>query len=308
MVSDIARLDARLLLGFEALFVERSVTRAAQRIGLTQQGMSGQLARMRDLFGDPLFVREAGGITPTPRAQAIIPAVRAALKTLEAVVTAPQFDPANYEGELTVAASDYAIALLLPPLLKLISIEAPALRLIVRPVELGTLEVKMKNENIDLALTVPEFAPTALPSQVLFREKYVGVMRKDHPMSDVPVTLDEFCAFPHMLVAPFRGDAAGPTDRALELVGRKRTIGLVVPGFSVVGALLEESDLIAVLPQRLMAVMRRELRQFETPVPVEGFQLEAVWPARLDADPANQWLRGMINRALKNLDNDSSGP
>lgn len=298
MNRDIARLDTRLLLAFEALMAERAVTRAADRMGLTQQGMSGQLARMRDLFGDPLFVRVANGVAPTPRAEALAPLVREALSALRSVVRTDAFEPAAYEGPATIAASDYAQALILPPLLRLISTEAPRLRMVIRPVDAATLASDLRNNRIDLALTVPQFTPPGLRTSRLFAERYVGVARAGHHLlTETPVSLEAFCSTPHLLVAPFRGDATGPTDTALNRIGASRTIGLVVPGFSVAGALIEQSDLIAVLPERLIRAMRRDLEIFAPPVPIEGFNLEAVWPERLDASAAQRWLRDAVARA-----------
>ncbi len=283
-----------MLLAFSALMAERNVTRAASRVGLTQQGMSGQLARMRDLFGDALFVRQAGGIVPTPRAEELLPSVQRALTALEMVVSAPRFDPATSEDMVTIAASDYAIALLLPGLLQRIQQQAPLFRVVVRPVETGSLADRMREEGVDLALTIREFAPPSLPSRLLFSDQYVGVIRAGHPLAGKNISLDEFCDCPHLLVSPFRGDASGPTDHALAAIGRRRMVGLVVPGFSVVGSLLEQTDLMAVLPRRLLSVMHRDLWTFETPLPVPGFEVEAIWPERLNADPAQVWLRELI--------------
>lgn len=295
MDRDITKLDVRLLLAFEALAAERNVTRAAERIGMTQQGMSGQLARLRALFDDPLFVRAKGGVMPTPRAEELVPAIRKALINLEALVTPDAFDPARFDGSATIAATDYALALILPALLGRLRRDAPGLRLVIRPADAGTLASDIDESRVDIALIVPQFAPPGLHAKRLFDERYVGVARSGHPaLAEGAVSLDAFCAYPHLLVSPFRGDAIGPTDASLAAVGRKRRIGLVVPGFSVVGSLLEQTDLIAVLPERLIAVMRRDLRTFETPVPVEGFRLNAVWPPRLHHAPLHRWLRKQI--------------
>lgn len=298
MKRDMRRLEIRLLVAFEAILVERNVTRAAERADLTQQAMSGQLAQLRAIFGDPLFVRARGGVVPTPRAEELAPAVRAALAALEPLVTQASFDPATYEGTMTIAASDYALALLMPPLLDRIRGAAPGLRLVIRPADLATLEVEMRDARIDLALTVPQFIPPGLRLLPLFEERYTGVARGDHPiLAAGPVTLDRFCAHPHLLVSPFRGDASGPTDTALAAIGRRRRIGLVVPSFSVVGALLERTDLIAVLPARLIAMMRRDIRTFEAPLAIPGFSLNAYWPPRLDTSPLHSWLREQIAAA-----------
>ncbi len=308
MDRDITRLDVRLLLAFEALAGERSVTRAAERMGLTQQGMSGQLARLRVLFDDPLFVRTKGGVLPTPRAEELAPAIRRALGDLEALVTPEAFDPEAFDGVATIAASDYALTLILPALLGRLRLTAPALRLVIRPADATTLAAEMHEARIDIALTVPQFAPAGLHSRRLFEERYLGAARTGHPLfADGAVTLDGFCAHPHLLVSPFRGDALGPTDQALAAVGRRRTIGLVVPGFSVVGSLLEQTDLIAVLPERLIAAMPHDLRTFETPVPVEGFVLECVWPPRLHRSPLHRWLRGEIVNATERCLADDRG-
>jgi DNA-binding transcriptional LysR family regulator len=192
---------------------------------------------------------------------------------------------------VNIAASDYAMALLLPPLLKRLQETAPKLKVAVRPVNGATLEAEMRERSVDLAFTVPQFTPAGLHSHELFRELYRGAVREGHPLSEQHVTLDSFCSFPHVLVAPYRGDFSGPTDVALAALGRKRDIALVVPSFSVVAAMLEATDLVAVLPGKLLAQTRRKLHVFDTPIPVEGFALHAFWPERVHADPLQHWLR-----------------
>jgi len=299
MNRDVAKLDIRILLAFDALTSERSVTRAAKRAGLTQQGMSGQLARLREVFEDPLFVRARGGLVPTPRAEALAPLVRKALESLEPLVSPASFDPAGFDGTVTIAASDYAAALIMPPLLHRTRTLAPRLRMIVRPAAIESLELEMRNGTVDLALTIPQFVPPGLPALGLFEERYVGVARSDHPIhKSGPVSLDAFCSHPHLLVSPFRGDAWGPTDEALAALRRTRTIGLVVPGFSVVGSLIERTDLIAVLPERLVGTMRRDLRTFAPPLEIPGFSLCAYWPPRLATSRLRIWLCGEIAAAV----------
>ena len=300
MDRDITRLDARLLLAFEALALERNVTRAAERVGLTQQGMSGQLAKLRTLFDDPLFVRAKGGIVPTPRAEELVPAIRAALNSLEQLVASEAFDPEAFDGVITIAATDYALALILPALLGRLRLAAPNLRIVIRPADAVTLDADIRDARIDIALIVPQFAPPGLHARGLFDERYVGVARAGHPaVTESAMSLDAFCDHPHLLVSPFRGDALGPTDQALAEIGRRRTIGLVVPGFSVVGSLLEQTDLIAVLPERLIGLMRHDLMTFETPIAVEGFRLDAVWPPRLHRSAQHRWLRNEIVKAAE---------
>lgn len=301
VIHDIAQLDVRLLLAFEALMAELSVTRAAARVGLTQQGMSGQLARMREVFGDPLFVRDGAGISPTPRAENLHPQVRQALASLQTLVKGSTFDAQSLDGVITLAATDYAIELLLPTLLKTLRKEAPRLKLAVRPVNATTLSTDMRERVIDLALAVPQFILPGLQSAELFSETYVGAVRHDHPLASSPVTLDAFCSYAHLLVSPNRGDFHGPTDDALAKLGRRRDVALVVPSFSVVGAILEASDLIAVLPRRLAQHAWHQLHLFEPPVVVKGFSFCAFWSDRLDADAMHGWFRDKVFEVVRGM-------
>lgn len=291
MRRDILSLDVKLLLAFDALIVERGVTRAAQRLGLTQQGLSGQLAKMRALFDDPLFVREGGGVAPTPQAEQLYPQVLAALSGLRALVETPSFEPHSFDGVVAVAASDYAIAVILPPLLLRLRTEAPKLHLAVRPLNSATLGLEMRERRIDLALTLPQFSPPGLRSQRLFKERYIGAVRADHPLASDRVTIDRFCAYRHLLVSPDKGDFYGPTDAALAAQGRRRDIAVVVPSFAVVADILASTDLIAVLPERLLAQPNQPLHMFAPPVGVAGFDLYGFWPERLHADPLHRWFR-----------------
>jgi DNA-binding transcriptional LysR family regulator len=298
---DIAQLDVRLLLAFDALMTELSVTRAAARMGVTQQGLSGQLARLRDAFGDPLFVRDGAGMSPTPRAESLYLHVQNALASLQALARRPEFDASALSGIITLAATDYAMQLLLPMLLRTLRAAAPGLKLAVRPVNAATLSADMRERVIDLALAVPQFVPPGLQSAELFSESYVGAVRHDHPLAASTVTVEAFCAYPHLLVSPNRGDFHGPTDDALAKLGHRRDVALVVPSFSVVAAMLEASDLIAVLPRRLVQQSRRRLHMFEPPVQVKGFSIHAFWPDRLDADAMHHWFRGKVLETVGGL-------
>lgn len=298
MPRDVEAIDVKLLQAFDALMIEHSVTRAANRVGMTQQGLSGQLARLRLVFDDPLFVRTGAGVAPTPRAEIIHPLVQGALEKLRALLVAPTFDPRNAVGIVSLAATDYAMVLLLPQLLRRLRTEAPHLQLAVRPVNSATLEIEMRDRRIDLALTVPQFTPPGLHSRRLFRESYIGVVRRNHPLTRSTIDLDRFCAFPHLLVSPDKGDFNGPADAALAKVGRRRNIALVVPSFSVVAAIIDTTDLVAVLPFRLLGQTRRKLYTFKPPVAVEGFDLHAYWPERLNCDAMHKWFRKISIESL----------
>ncbi|MGQ0566999.1 MAG: LysR family transcriptional regulator [Gemmobacter sp.] len=288
---DINALGLRVLRAFDALMTTRHVTRAARRLGMTQQGLSGQIARARDFFGDPLFQRGSEGMVPSPLAESLWPQVRQALDALDRLETSEVFDPARLDRAVTLATSDYAMALLLPQLLAQLRAAAPRLRVAVQAARSDRLATALQDRQVDLALTVPQFTPPGLSGLVLLSDHYLGAVRDGHPLTQGPVDLAAFCAWPHLLVSPDKGDFRGPVDDALAALGLQREVALVVPGFSVVASILAATDLVAVLPARLLSRVARPLHVFDPPVAVPGFDLCAFWPARLDDDPTSRWLR-----------------
>ncbi len=296
-MSDISRLDARMLLSFAAVFEARSVTRAAERLNITQQGLSGILARLREVFGDPLFVRDAHGVIPTPRAETLYPRIKVVIDAMQDVIEAEGFDPFETRAVFSIAAADYALATILPPLIERLSVTAPNLRLAVESLRVETLAVQMRNGQTDLALTVPEFVPDNLHTMPLFSDRYLCAFRKQHPLANKQLTLEAFCNGEHLLVSPNRGEFRGPTDDALERAGHSRRVGLVVPSFLIALSLLESNDLISVLPERLLRTRQNSLLAVEPPVEIEPFQIVCVWPERLHTDPLNLWFRELLRSA-----------
>jgi DNA-binding transcriptional LysR family regulator len=290
-MPDITRLDPKLLLAFDALMEERSVTRAAQRLHMTQQGLSGVLQRMRDLFCDPLFVREARGVSPTPRAEALAPRIKSALAGLAGVLESEEFDPALADGTVFVATPDYALGTIVSPLFQQFRSLAPKVRLVMLPINPATFSDRMRGGRVDLALTIPQFAPQNWFTRRLYEERYFCAVRADHPLAGTEVDIDAFCDCEHLLVSPYKSDFSGVTDRALARLDRARNIGLVIPSFSVAGVILEQSDLLAVLPERILRNMNQRLYIFPPPLEIEGAELIAAWPARVDEDPLHSWFR-----------------
>lgn len=292
-MRDISRLDTKLLVAFDALMEERSVTRAARRLSMTQQGMSGALQRMRTLFDDPLFVREARGVWPTPRAEALAPRVKSALASLEGVLEAEDFDPARAEGTISVATSDYAISTIMAPLFQKFRALAPKVRLAVLPFNRAILNEQLRGGQIDLALTIPQFVPLNMASQSLFEERYLAAIRADHPLAGKTIGLDAFCELEHLLVAPYMADFRGPTDTALARLDRARRVGLSIPSFAVAMSFLERTDLVAILPERVLENTNHKLYVFTPPVDVGSTEIVVVWSERVDKDPLQSWFRSL---------------
>lgn len=302
-MSDIRSLDFALLQALDVLLDERSTTRAARRLGLSQSTVSGMLARLRTIFEDPLFVRSQHGLVPTPRAEALWPAVKELLSGAESLLARPRFDPAESTRTFCVSVNDYMQRALIVPLIARLRREAPGLRLAVRPLVVSGLIERTARGEIDLAITLPEFAAPELQARLLYQEHYVGVVRPKHPLAGRKVSLDDFCAHEHLLVSPGDGGFQGPTDEALARVGRRRTVRLSLPSFLLVPEVLASSDLIALAPARLAASFGRRVRSFVPPVPVAGFDVIAAWHRRAQQDPAHAWLR----KRLADLAEDMPG-
>ncbi len=290
-MSDITKLDAKLLLAFDVVMEEQNVSRAAKRLNMTQQGLSGVLQRLRDLFGDPLFVREARGVSPTPRAEALAPRIKSALAGLESVLKSQEFDPALADGTIFVASSDYALGTIVSPLFQQFRSLAPKVRLAVLPINTATVGNQIHGGRVDLALTIPQFAPSNWITRRLFEERYLCAVRADHALAGTKVDIDAFCDCEQLLISPYKSDFTGVADRALARIDRTRKIGLSIPSFSAAGAILERTDLLAVLPERIVQNMNRHLHTFPPPLEIGNVDVIAAWPERVNEDPLHTWFR-----------------
>lgn len=293
MIRDIRQLDLNLLKALDALLTERNVTRAATRLNLTQPAVSGMLARLRDAFDDPLFVRTQRGIAPTHRALQLADPLRRMLAEAEALLVPPAFDPASARLTLSLAATDYALQVVVVPFLERLRRLAPGIRVAVRPEIHATMGL-FEQGDLDLALTTPQAAPSGLHARQLFSETYVVAMREGHPDAQADtLSLERFCALDHGLVSLTGGGFLGVTDDALAAQGLERKVMLSVTSFLVLAQVLRGSDMVAVVPRRLVQgapglVMRAP------PLAIQGFTKMMVWHERTHRDPAHRWLREMI--------------
>jgi DNA-binding transcriptional LysR family regulator len=296
------RIDLNLLVTLDALLEERSVTRAARRLALTQPAVSGALARLRTVFGDPLFVRAQRGILPTPRAEALAEPLKRWLAEAEQLVAPERFDPKRSELALSISTTDYMQRALLLPFLGELRSEAPSLRIAVLPLAIADLGERLAKRDLDLAITTPAFAPQELPSRRLYAERYVAAMGTRHPLARKPrLSLDDFCRFDHLLVSPAGGAFEGPTDAALARLGRRRRVRVSVPSFLLVPELLAGGELLAVVPERVLQGHEARIRSRRPPVEVPGFDVVAVWHPRMHDDPAHRWLRTRLARTASAL-------
>lgn len=293
-MTNLRRLDLNLLVTLDALLSEHNVTRAAQRLNLSQPSVSVHLARLRDIFGDPLLLPGPRGMRPTQRADALREPLRQALESLErAVSPARPFDPAAATQTWRVAATDYGESTIVLPALNGLRAAAPGTRLAV--LELVPLRIARQAEQgeIDLAFHTSEGAPPGMRRKLLFAERYVLVGRAGHPRLKRRPTLAQFCQLDHVIVSPDGGGFSGITDEVLSKAGLTRRVVLSVPHFLFVMSAVASSDLVAMLPARLVRSVDA-LQVVEPPVDVPGFEMAMLWHERSHRDPAHQWLREHI--------------
>lgn len=284
--------DLSLLASLDVLLAERSVTRAARRLGLSQPALSAQLARLRDRFGDPLLVPAGRGMVLTARAQALRGPLHAALGEIDRLVARDlPFDPSTADRTFRIVASDAIHSATTLPLAARLQASAPRCRIAALGYRTDTLE-EMARGAIDLFLGAGNSLPESLKARTLYNEEFLCVVRADHPAARSPLTLDRFCALDHVLVSPGGdGEFDGTVDAALRDRGRARRVAVSLSSFLLVPHLIVASDLIATVPSRLARQWAPELAVLPPPLKVHGFSVRMGWHIRADADPANAWLR-----------------
>ncbi|MFC0139157.1 LysR family transcriptional regulator [Erwinia mallotivora] len=293
MKNDIRTMDLNLLKALDALLDERNVTRAAERLALTQPAVSGMLTRLRDCFSDPLFSRTQRGIVPTPRALELAAPVKQILSDMDALLQPGVFEPENATLTLTIAATDYALKAVVVPFIARLRPLAPGVIVSVVGVDYSQLAGQLERGDVDVALITPDTTPEGLHARNLFDEEYLCVMRHDHSDAAGVLTLERFCELDQVLVS-YTGDKFnGATDRALALLGRNRRVVMAVNSFLMLPEILAVSDLIAVAPARLMVATPGMVCK-TPPLTIERFSKTLVWHQRTHHNAAHRWLRALF--------------
>jgi DNA-binding transcriptional LysR family regulator len=304
--TTLARIDLNLLVLFDIVMQERHVGRAGERLNLSSSAISHGLNRLRRLLNDPLFLKTPKGVVPTARATELAESIADILSRAgEVISSAAPFDPATSTRRFVIGAPDGVSAVLLPPLLSELERKAPRIDVSMRqllPTQGETSAerawrsafVDLEARAMDVAVLPTEHAPARFESQTLFEEDFVVAMRADHAYAKT-LTLDRYCEAKHLVVS-HAGDPYGFVDRALEQTGRQRRIALTVPNFMLALAMIAESDMVAALPRRFVALHASRFGAIarEVPLPLESFQLNAIAPKVAMMDPGLAWFFGVL--------------
>jgi len=265
-------LDLNLLRVFDEVMAERSLTRAARNLSLTQPAVSNALRRLRGALGDELVRRSGQGVEPTPRGLALWPAVRDALRQLQQSLAPDKFEPLGADDVFVLAMADATAAELVPPLAVLADLTARA--------QVGKA--------------------VSFSHRRLYDSEYVCVMREDHVLAKGPLTLSRFCSARHLLVS-FSGKPYGFIDTALETLGRKRRIVMTMNQFYTAARVVADSDLLTVLPRHFLARTGFSQALASRPLPFEvpAVHIDALWHGRMDSSGPHRWLRDAIARSVR---------
>lgn len=300
---DLTRFDLNLLVVLEALWAERHVGRAAERLHLSQSATSHALSRLRTAFDDQLFIRNPRGIAPTPLAMELMPRVAAVLESVR-LIAGPRgsFDPARLQAKLQVAATDHAVLTVIAPALAKFQAAAPDAVLSLRPAD-GESALRMLDAGeLDVVLGSGSFAqiPQRFDCRRVHEERFVGIACQGHPAlrkrgKQLHMDLDDFTRLPHILVSP-RGDTRGAVDDALESLGRARKVSVACPSFLAVPFMVGASQSIAVVAERVALRLQEtaQLSLFELPLTLPSWEVFAIRARGRANEPAIAWLTNLL--------------
>jgi LysR family transcriptional regulator, nod-box dependent transcriptional activator len=302
---NLAGVDLNLLVALDALLAERSVTRAANRVGLSQAGMSNALARLRKLIGDPLLVREGQQLVPTPRAESLRQPVAEALRLIQqALDNRDRFDPASDRATFTVSCSDYSLLMLIGPLVRRLAAAAPGLTIQVFPRVSDAVRL-LRDGEADFVIEPVEIMPdTTLPRMRLWADRWLCCVWEGNAKVGDRMTMETYTRLGHLVYSAARGHPVSLVDTYLAEAKVPRRIEFTVESFLLAPSLLQGTDLVALVPERAAGHLRRAaaVRFLEPPLHVPSITEMLWWNPRHASDPAHGWLRARIAEIAAELD------
>ncbi|MCW8876550.1 MAG: LysR family transcriptional regulator [Kangiellaceae bacterium] len=298
-MSNINNVDLNLLTAFDLLMTCGSVSKAAQKLGITQSAMSHILKRLRVQFDDPLLIKKGKGMVPTNRAKELFDSIHKPLLKLQSAME-PQlsFVPKSSSQTFNFATTDYFELMAFPYLFQALSKQAPKVKIRCRNME--DHELSEIGTSFDLAFGHFKKAPESLHRKKLWHEKFVTIAAKKHPRIKRSLRLDNFLQENHILISP-SGYGRSLVDKQLQLMGHKRHISLYTSHFTTPIHTVVQSQLLATVPQRLVKGFETDLKIFEPPVAIPGFDIHMLWSPLSHNDPAQRWMRNIIQESVSQV-------
>ena len=295
-MNDLRRIDLNLLVVLDALLAEQHVTRAAERLHLSQPAVSHALARLRDLLGDPLLVRAGSGLVPTARALELVAPLAEALARVQSLLAPNTFDPASARRSFRLAMSDYGAAIILPGLIRTLRTEAPGIDLQIRHASREGMVEGLLNGDIDLAAGVLPELPGELCSMPLFEERYVCLLDRQSVPAGGALDLPTYLSRPHVLLE-MRGSGTPEIERTLTALRERRRVAISLPHWSVAPQFISGTDLILTVASRaLNGVDDKSLIVVPPPFEIAPFTFVSAWHKRRGGDQALNWLNRRIGQ------------
>ena len=295
--ANLSRLDLNLLVAFDALLTERSVTRAAARIGLGQSAMSHNLARLRTLFGDELLTRSAKGMRPTPRAVALIDPVRLTLAQIQSTLLEPErFEPSSAHRVFRIGLADSIEVAVMPRLIERLQETAPGISLRLRSTNRDGILEELDAGRLDLGIGVFDHGQTHHKRRQLYTDRFLCLFCAEQLNLAPPISLQDYLRWPHVLTS-IADDSHGAVDEALAKHKLGRTIVMTTPGFLAVPFVVRRARVVATMPSRLARYFAEAFGLVTSPVPVDlpSFTISLLWHASFDHDPGHVWLRHTLS-------------
>lgn len=296
MVKKTSRVDLNLFVVFDAIYREGNLTRASQKLNLSQPAVSHALGRLRENFDDPLFERSGKGVAPTPLAKAIVGRIRAALTEFESVLSEGlAFDPAKSEREFIIVCRDVLEATALSPLMKILQVQAPGVRLRSIRVPRKELESALASGRVDIAADVMLPLSKDVRHQPLVSESMVVAMRQGHPQAENVWNLEAYLSADHVLVSS-RVEGPGLEDIALSRIGKHRDIRLRCQNYYSAIQVISDTDLLLTLPATYAQQLERLSGHYIRPLPLhmDALEVHLYWHVKSESDPAVMWLRDQM--------------
>ncbi len=290
---NLSKVDLNLFIVFDAIYTEANLTRAGQIVGITQPAVSNALARLRETFNDPLFVRTAQGMVPTPMAQNIIGPVRSALQLLRVSVQESRtFTPQQANKTYRISMTDLTEAVILPPLFQRLRRLAPAVQIESFLSKRRETTKELAAGRLDFAVDAPLNTDTQVRHVKLMEDRYVCALRLGHPLAKEKISLDEYLSLTHIQISS-RRSGLGYVDLSLGKMGLQRKVALRSQHYMMASTVLQNTDMAMTVPERF--ARRHGLHYVQLPVnDVPSLETHLYWHESTDQDPANRWMREQI--------------